>query len=202
MTKHLKNILILLSILSSLESYSSSYGRYGFSIANNQIRAEQEACKIDDLSELLYHYFTANMYNETEGYDMARYINLSKKYCIKKIKRLEKEPTAFNKKHKLQTLKRQLYVMNYFNTTVIRVLFFSEGVRIKMKAKTSYKTYIAVLSEVKKNTNRIRNELSKKLFNINYRKITVNQKSKLMRQYLIILKVLVPERIIDVPIRN
>jgi len=204
--KQLTGLLILFSTIFCFCSFCTDNYQHNFSIAinsNNQLRVESESCKVEDLSELLYYYFTANMHSEyKEDYSAARYITYSKNQCLENIKRIEKDTLNFNPKQRLLRHKRNLCVMNFLKVTSIRTLHPIELVHIKMKAKTSYKTYISVLSEIKKNTNRIRHQVAKKLFNLSYRKITVNQKSKLMRQYLFILKVLVPERIAESPVKN
>jgi len=202
----MKFISLLFFLFFTTLSFCTSFYRNNFNIsinANNQLRAENESCNIEALSELLYHYFTANMYSKyKEDARKARYINYRKTECLENIKYLENNTDSFDSKNRIKRYKRNLYVMNFLDIKTLRVLHPVEHVSIKMKSKTSYSTYIAVLSEIKKNTNRIRHQVAKKLFSISYRKIIVNQKSKLMRQYLFVLKVLVPERIAEYPVRD
>jgi hypothetical protein len=207
--KYQKKVVLAIALFSNLICYGTFYCRtnyqHNFSIAinsNNQLRAENESCKIEDLSELLYKYFTTNMYSLQKNEESkARFSTYTKQQCLENLKDLQYYKNSIDYKNRIQHQNRLLYVMNFLNVTKLRVLHPIELVSIKMKGKTTYNTYINVLSAVKKNTNRIRNEISNKLFKLNYRKIQVNQKSKRMRQYILVLKVLFPERIAEFPVR-
>lgn len=208
--KYSKQILLAAAVFTNLISYATFFCRdsyqHNFSIAvngSNQIRAENESCNIEDLSELLYEYFTTNMYSSHNNNERgARFISYTKSQCLENLKILKGYNNTFSYKKQIQQQNRLLYVMNILNIKKIRTLHPVELVSIKLKGKTTYNTYIKVLSVIKKNTNRIRDEISHKLFNLSYRKLQVNKKNKRLQHYLYILKVLFPERIAEYPVKH
>ena len=206
--------LILLSLFNNSvhACFIGSYpqNRHVFDIqvnAESQLRVEQKLCDIKDLSDILYEYYSNSDKSEIYNYSGASFQSINKKILLEKINQYKEKSIYYydnthSIKYYLNIYKQNLYLINLLKVENIKVLNFQEVIRIKQKAKTPYKTYIAVLTAIKTTINRIRNEKALALFNMTYRKIVVNQKSKRMRQYLFILKVLVPERIQEYRIRN
>ena len=206
--------LVILSLLSSqnlLACYLMPY-RNSFSISvnkNNDLQIENELHDISELGDMLYHYYTDNSVTETEK-GSATYSLHIKENCLIERKRIEESIKSLDRSSAslnnyqtyLKKWDRSLFVMNYLNLSSCMFMDDNAYVQIKMRSASSYNTYIQVLTEIKKTIYKLRDEKAKKLFNVSYRTINVNQKMSIMRKRLYVLRLLVPERIMDMPILN
>ena len=75
-------------------------------------------------------------------------------------------------------------------------------VLIKVKAKTSYETYIDVLSAVKETIQILREEKALELFKFHYNNLVADKNDRRMILYRNLINELVPERIVDNPVWN
>ena len=74
-------------------------------------------------------------------------------------------------------------------------------IQIKQKAKTSYGMYIAIQNEVRQIINQVRDEKCKEIYNgLSYYDLDLELEED--QEKMKILRLLVPERIIEPPIKN
>ncbi len=179
--------------------------------ANDQLFIEGEVKGIDDLEEIALEYFTANMYSETDE-KWAEYISYTADQCkteIEKAKTAVEEAEA-NQDPNILVIKsnqikweKRLAVCEVMPNKQYRELNEMAVVQLKQKAGSSYGTYIAIKNQIGKVVYKLRDDRAKELFNgLDYKTILENQDDEDMVEKMKILKVLVPERIIEPPIKN
>lgn len=178
-----------------------------FSIAingNDQLRVEKEDHQVEDLEEMVYKYFTANMFQDTDEAE-ARYVAYTTQSCKDAIKASEQELLASPEDLILQSRilkwEKRLMVCEALADGGYREIHETAVVQIKQKAKTSYGKYISVVNEVKKVINKVRDEKCKEIFNgLSYYDLDLELDED--QEKMKILRVLVPERIIEPAIKN
>jgi biopolymer transport protein ExbD len=172
--------------------------------ANDQLRVENEAHEVQDLSEMVYSYFTSNMYSET-NVEEARYVAYTVASCKEAIKledqKLVENPEDIMIQSRLLKWEKRLMVCEALADGGYREIHETAVVQVKQKAKTSYGMYIAVVNEVKKIVNQVRDEKCKEIFNgLSYYDLDLELDED--QEKLKILRILVPERIIEPAIKN
>ena len=174
----------------------------------NQLRIEDENHEIEDIGEMLYSYFTANMYNvDNDNNDIAwaRYERRTIEDCKEQIKlaniELKANPDDVLIKSRILKWEKRLSVCEALPTGEFNEIHETAVIQIKQKAKTSYGTFIAIQNEVRKIINQVRDEKCKELFNgTSYYDLDPEIEDD--QEKIRILRVLVPERIIEPPIKN
>lgn len=176
--------------------------------SNNQLRVEEELHQLEDIGDMLYSYFTANMYNTDNAnndQDWARYENRTIEGCKEQIKlaniELEANPDDLMVQSRILKWEKRLSVCEALPNGTFNEIHETAVIQIKQKAKTSYGTYIAVQNELRKIINQVRDEKCKELFNgVSYYDLDSELEGD--QEKIRILRVLVPERIIEPPIKN
>jgi biopolymer transport protein ExbD len=179
--------------------------------ANDELLVEKERKELDDLEEIIIKYFTANMYNETDE-KQAEYITYTVDQCkaeIEKAKKAVEEAEANNDpnllviKSNLIKWEKRLAVCEAMPDKKYREINENAVIQLKQKAGSSYGNYIAIKNEIGKVVYKLRDEKAKELFNgLDYKTILENQDDESMQEKLKILSVLVPEKIVEPPIKN
>ena len=204
----MKYLLILFLFLSQ---YTAAFiqRRDYFSISvnkNNDLLIEGELHDISELSNLLYYYYTDN-YTSDNNVSSALYMSRNKESCkFEKAKfqdlivkdTLESNFLIYNSY--IKKLDSRLFVMNYLNVESINFISDNTYILIKMRAASSYNTYIQILTEIKKTIHKLRDERARELFNLSYKAIQTNQDMVAMKKRLYVLQLLVPDRIVHAPI--
>ncbi len=179
--------------------------------ANDQLLVEGEVKQIEDLYDITMNYFTANMYSETDE-KWAEYLTYTEDQCkveIEKAKRKVEEAEANNdpgllliKSNQIKWEKR-LAVCQAMPDKKYREINENAVIQLKQKAGSSYGNYIAIKNEIGKVVYKLRDDKAKELFNgLDYKTILENQDDEDMREKMKILKVLIPEKVIEPPIKN
>jgi biopolymer transport protein ExbD len=172
--------------------------------ANDQLRVEDEAHEVEDIGEMIYMYFTANMYSETDVKE-ARYLPYTTEACKKAIKLSELDlveaPEDIMIQSRLLKWEKRLMVCETLPDGGYREIHETAVIQVKQKAKTTYGMYIAVVNEVKKIVNKVRDEKCKEIFNgLSYYDLDLELDED--QEKLKVLRILVPERIIEPAIKN
>jgi len=176
--------------------------------ANNQLRVEEELHEIEDIGDLLYSYFSANMYNtnnDNNDQDWARYENRTIENCKAEIKlakqELEENPDDIFIQSRILKWEKRLAVCESLPSGTFNEIHETAVIQIKQKAKTSYGTYIAVQNEIRVIINQVRDEKCKELYNgMSYKDLDSELEED--QEKIRVLRMLVPERIIEPPIKN
>ncbi len=179
--------------------------------ANDQLLVEGEAKQIEDLYDITIEYFSANMFSETDE-KWAEYISYSEDQCkaeIEKAKQKVEEAEANNdpnllliKSNQIKWEKR-LAVCQAMPNKKYREINENAVIQLKQKAGSSYGNFIAIKNEIGKAIYKLRDDRAKELFNgLDYKTILENQDDEDMREKMKILKVLIPEKVIEPPIKN
>lgn len=207
----MKFILILFCFINA-NLFAISYRGDVFSISinnNNQLCVEGEVCPIENLGPKLYTFLKTNQIQGDE-YDCARYTDYTKLKCENEISVLSKKLQAINSldedylliTNRINKWKRRLFVLEVLDVKHYRFIHETHYILIKAKSKTSYQTYIDVLSQIKSTINMLRNEKAQELFGFSYKELMSDNKTKQMRKYANVIRLLVPERIVDAPVKN
>jgi biopolymer transport protein ExbD len=178
-----------------------------FSIAVNnadQLYVENEIHVIEDLHDMLFDYFTANMYSETDD-KMARYVDYDVEICkleIKKLKlELETSPEDLFLQSKLIKWEKRLGVCEAMPTGAYREMHETAVIQVKQKSKSSYGNFVNLLTEITAVINEVRDIRCKELFNgMSYNDLDLEIDADQEKER--ILRVLVPEKVIEPPIIN
>ncbi|HIP35738.1 MAG TPA: biopolymer transporter ExbD [Crocinitomix sp.] len=179
--------------------------------ANDQLLVEDELKEIEDLEQIVTDYFSANMYSETDD-KWAQYFTYTKEQCKAEIQKAKarveeaeanQDPNLLVIKSNLIKWEKRLAVCEAMPDKKYREINETAVIQLKQKAGSSYGNYIAIKNEIGKVINKLRDEKAKELFNgLDYKTILENQDDEDMREKMKILKVLVPEKIIEPPIKN
>ena len=210
----MKNIFLIFCfthILSNATTYNNT-DIFTVSINDNdKLLIRGEVGEIDQLAPKLYKFITTNQYKDDyDDNSEVRYARFSNHRCNEEIKRIGKEFELMDSLNsnftelnsQLNKWKTRLKVLNIIEKQEYRFIHETFYIAIKVKSKTSYQMYIEVLSTIKSTIDRVRDEKAKTLFNLSYRDILVKKNNAQMRTYLQVLKYLVPDRIVDLPVIN
>jgi len=172
--------------------------------ANDQLRVEKEAHEVEDIGEMVYSYYTSNMYSETDVLE-ARYVPYTIEMCKEAIRNeklaLVENPEDIMVKSRILKWEKRLMVCETLPDGGYREIHETAVIQVKQKAKTTYGMYIAVVNEVKKIVNQVRDEKCKEVFNgLSYYDLDLELDED--QEKMKILRVLVPERIIEPAIKN
>ena len=144
------------------------------------------------------------MYANTDEAE-ARYVPYTTEICKNEIKLGEQELAENEEDIMIQSRllkwEKRLMVCETLADGGYREIHETAVVQVKQKAKTSYGMYIAVVNEVKKVINQVRDEKCKEIFNgLSYYDLDMELDED--QEKMKILRILVPERIIEPAIKN
>lgn len=173
--------------------------------SNDQLFVEEEIHLVEDIEGMVYDYFTVNMHSGVDS-AYARYQGFSAEGCKIEIEKAqleldnEAEFPVLVESRKIKWEKR-LTVCESFPSNSYRVIHETAVIQIKQKAKSSYGMYIAIQNEVRKVINQVRDEKCKEIFNgLSYYDLDMDLEED--QQKMKIIKILVPERILEPEIKN
>jgi biopolymer transport protein ExbD len=172
---------------------------------NDQLYVEDEIHLVEDIELMVYDYFTANMYNNTDS-AYARYVGYSAEGCKAEIEKFKAELDAGAEfpilvESKVLKWEKRLMVCEAFPSNSYRVIHETAVIQIKQKAKSSYGTYIAIQNEIKKVIYQVRDEKCKEIYNgLSY--FDLDEEIEEDRDKIKTLNILVPERILEPEIKN
>lgn len=180
---------------------------FSISVNNNdQLLVEGEVHEIEDIETMLYDYFTANMYDvNNKDEDWARYENWTSVLCKEKIKEaeleLEAKPGDLLIQSRIIKWEKRLETCEFFPTKEYREIHETAVIQLKQKSNSSYGLYIQIQNEIGKVVNQVRDEKCKELFNgLSYYDLDLELEED--QEKMKILKILVPQRIIEPEIKN
>ena len=171
---------------------------------NDQLRVEAELHIVEDIPEMLYNYFTTNMYSEQNEKE-ARYVAYDIEACKAEIQKEElalvEKPDDIIVKSRLLKWEKRLMVCQSLPDGKYREIHETAVIQLRQKAKTSYGMYISIQNEVRQIINQVRDEKCKEIYNgLSYYDLDLELEED--QEKMKILKLLVPERIIEPPIKN
>jgi biopolymer transport protein ExbD len=173
---------------------------------NDDLLIEDELHDMEEIQDLLYDYFTANMNGVSEDdIDWASYKEMTLEDCELNLKiaeaSLDESPDDLILKSKVRKWKERVLVCTIAPTKKFMQINENAVIQIKQKSKSSYGTYISIQNEVKSVINRVRDEKCKEYFNgLSYYDLDLELEED--QEKLKILRILVPEKIIEPPIIN
>jgi hypothetical protein len=114
---------------------------------------------------------------------------------------LEESPDDLVLKAFVRRWEERILVCQAAPNNMFRQINENSVIQIKQKSKSSYGTYISIQNEVKRVINRVRDEKCKEYFNgLSYFDLDLELDED--QEKLKILRILVPEKIIEPPILN
>jgi biopolymer transport protein ExbD len=180
---------------------------FSISVNNNDdLYIEGEVHVIEDVEDMLYDYFMANMYDEANKDEAwARYVNFTVSECKEEIKKaeleLEEKPGDLLIQSRVLKWEKRLGTCDFFPTKEYREIHETAVVQIKLKSNSSYGLYIQIQNEIGKVINKVRDEKCKELFNgLSYYDLDLELDED--QEKMKILEILVPQRIIEPEIKN
>jgi len=169
----------------------------------NQLLVENENVGIERMEEMLYEYYTANMYQVEADPDHVEYMpkeTNTVRQELAEAKRLfaENEESIILESNVLK-LEKTLSVLDVMPDG--RFLQISEqmAIQLKQQSGTSYGTYISILNTIGKVVKRIKNERSKELFN-GYLYNDLDPEIPADLEKIEVLDIMVPDRTLEPPI--
>lgn len=171
---------------------------------NDDLLIEDELHDISEIETMLYDYFTANMYAETNE-AWAYYKPRTLKECQIKLKEaqmlLDESPDDALLEVYVRKWEERIAVCKISPNNQFMQISENAVIQIKQKSKSSYGTYISIQNEVKSVINKVRDERCKEYFNgLSYFDLDLELEED--QEKLAILRILVPEKIIEPPILN
>lgn len=179
---------------------------FSISVNNNdQLYVEDEVHAIEDIGDMLYEYFTTYMYTDDEEGIWARYETWTSEFCKEEIKKAELEllenPGDLLILSRIIKWEKRLSTCEFFPTQEYREIHETAVIQVKQKSNSSYGLYIQIQNEIGKIVNKVRDEKCKELFNgLSYYDLDLELEED--QEKMRILKILVPQRIIEPPIKN
>ncbi len=178
---------------------------FSISVNNNdELYIEEKIHLLEDIETMLYSYFTANMFSNTNE-EEARYVAYTIDDCKQAISEaeilLEATPEDVLIQSRILKWEKRLSVCESLPDGGYREIHETAVIQIKQKAKSSYGSYIAIQNEIRKVVNKIRDERCKDVYNgLSYYDLDLELEEDQKKKK--ILEILVPERIIEPAIKN
>jgi biopolymer transport protein ExbD len=171
---------------------------------NNDLQIERELHSIEDIEDMLYNYFTVNMSSESDvawaSYKLRKLEDCQ--FELKKVQLLlDESPDDVILKAFVRKWQERVFVCKVSPNNEFRQISDNAVIQIKQRSKSSYGTYISIQNEVKSVINKVRDEKCKEYFNgLSYFDLDLELEED--QEKLKILRILVPEKIIEPPILN
>jgi len=178
-----------------------------FSIAvndNDQLLIENEWHEVEDIRDMFLEYFTANELSETNP-EMARYENYTIPICEAKLQEkraeLATDTTSLLFISSVKKWEKRLKVCNAMPSKTYRTIHPTAIVQLRQKSKSSYGNYIAIKNILKTVIYELRDKKCKELYSgLSYFDLDLTLEADMERET--ILRILVPERILEPKIKN
>ncbi len=173
--------------------------------ANDQLLIEDKPAVIEELNDLLYYYYTANLYNAETDPTQVEYqlrdIKDVKVDLAQANQILEQNPEDIIAKSNVAKLEKSLLVCNAMPDGKYMQINETAAIQLKQKAGTSYGIYIAVQNEIGKVVKKVKDEKCKEIFNgIAYSDLdpaNVEDQEKIK-----VIDILIPNRLLEPKITN
>lgn len=168
--------------------------------AQDQLLVEGRNVEIEELEEMLYTFYTGNMYQMEADPLQVEYILKERSQVINELNAtkvlLVDDPENILIKSKISKLEKTLAVIDVMPDG--RFLEISEqmAIQVKKMANTSYGRYISVINSIGKVVKRIKNERSKQIFN-GYAYDDLDPEIPSDEEKIKVLDILVPDRTLE-----
>ncbi|MFK8043974.1 MAG: ExbD/TolR family protein [Crocinitomicaceae bacterium] len=174
-----------------------------FSITLNsqdQLLVEKENVDIERMEEMLYDFYTGNMYQLEAKPKQVEY-KLKEKLAVEKELVVAKKALAENEdniiaKSKVAQLEKTLRVISVMPNGKFLEISEQMAIQLKKQSKTSYGLYISVINSIGKVAKRIKNERCKEVFN-GYTYDELNPEIEADLEKIEILDIMVPTRTLE-----
>ena len=173
--------------------------------SNDGLLVEKESAVIEELEELLYRFYTANLYTEEADISQARYFTKEKDFVKQalaeaKVKLIESEDDIFVKS-KVIKLQKTLAVCEVMPDGKFLEINETATIQLKQQSGTSYGIYIKILNVIDRTIFKVRDEKCKEVFNgIAYSDLDIEIPSDLEKKKII--DILIPKRLLEPEITN
>lgn len=172
-----------------------------FANSNDELLVEDKRIEIEELEEIAIDFYTANRVAEDQDLNMPNYFTIDIPTCQAKIVEieglLEENEDKFLEKE-LSKWKTKLSLCESLPGNQYREIHKSALVQLKNQGNTSYGLYIEIQNILKKVVNDLRVEKAQELWEVDY--FELDDKESADQEKIEMLRVLVPERIIEAKI--
>lgn len=169
---------------------------------NDELLIEGERHLIEDIDEMLYSYFMTNVNKETDE-KWAFYYDRNTDECRQKIQETKQalltNPEDLLLQSRLGNWEKRLEVCEVLDGS-FRELPETAVIQIKQQSKSSYGNYISIMNEVKKVIHKVKDERCQEIYGMSYDDLDLELPEDQDKER--VLRVLVPERIIEPAITN
>lgn len=168
--------------------------------SQNQLFVEGKTVDIDGLEEMLYTFYTGNMYQLEKDPTQVQYY-LKEKAAVQQELAAAKLVLAENEdnilaKSKVSKLEKTLRVIDVMPDGKFLEISEQMAIQVKKQANTSYGTYIAVINSIGKIVKKVKNEKSKEIFN-GYLYNDLDPEIPSDQEKIDVLDIMVPDRTLE-----
>ena len=173
--------------------------------AKDQLLVEDKPAVIEELGDLLYKYYTSNLYVAENDptqveYKLRDIKDVKMDLAQAKLKLSENEDDIIAKSN-VAKLEKSLLVCNVMPDGKYMQINETAAIQLKQKAGTSYGIYIAVQNEIGKVVNRVKDEKCKEIFNgLSFFDLDATVPED--QEKLKVLDILIPSRLLEPKITN
>jgi len=168
--------------------------------SQDQLLVEGENVDIERMEEMLYEFYTGNMYQAEAKPEHVEYI-LRERSAVEQELVIAKKAFAENEDNviaesKVAQLEKTLRVINVMPNGKFLQVSEQMAIQLKKQSRTSYGVYISVINSIGKVVKKIKNERSKEIFNgISYDDLNPEIDAELEKRE--ILDIMVPSRTLE-----
>ena len=172
--------------------------------SNDELLVESQPLAIDDLEEKVEKFYTANITTETDV-NLPEFSTITRELCAQKIGELKtvlaKNPDNTVAQSELESWELRLKICNILPSNSFREIGKMAIIQLKNQANTSFGRYIEIQDILKKVVNKQRTEWAERLqFDKPYLELRDDVEEDIEK--IKMLRILVPERIIEAPIQK
>lgn len=173
-----------------------------FANSSDQLQVEGNIIEIEELEDITYKFYTANRVANDQDIDMPNYDPVNVATVTKQIGELktalESSPEDRRLQSELSKWEDKLKLCQQFPEEGYREMNKSSLIQLKNQAGTSYGLYMEIQNILKKVVNDLRVEKCEELDWPNY--FELDEKEPADQEKIKMLRILVPERIIEAKI--
>jgi biopolymer transport protein ExbD len=171
--------------------------------SQDQLLVEGKTVDIEGLEELLYKFYTGNMYRYEADPTQVEYLPKERSQVLAELAAakvtLAENEESILAKSAVSKLEKTIKVIDVMPDGKFLQISEQMAIQVKKQANTSYGIYIAVINSIGKVVKQIKNERSKELFNgLSYDDLDPEIPSDQMK--IDVLDIMVPDRTLEPPI--
>ena len=168
--------------------------------SNNELLVEKKQVEVNEMENMLYEFYTANMYRAKTDptqldYEPRERNQVLQDLAVAKQAFAENESDILLESNVLK-LEKTLKVIDALPGDHFLQISDQMAIQLKQQSGTSYGTYISVINTIGKVVRRIKNERSKEIFNgVSYDDLDPEIPSDLEK--IAVLDIMVPDRTLE-----